>query len=247
MLESHPHIESPESFTSIWRYMTIDKFLHLLTSSSLWFSRCDYFEDGWEGRYSKATFQTFLKSFKGPEEKIHDLWTSYQNRINELRNCLYISCWHISEEESAALWQIHSAYGKSVAIKSTLHRLRDAVADVDPPIYYGRVKYLDYDTETMPMQNLFTPFMRKRRCFVFENELRMLHWNPELMDLGNDSSETEFPSGSSISVKLEPLIETLYVSPHADSYMRDTIALLIDRFGLSKLEVVQSNLFAAPM
>ncbi len=137
MLESHPDIETPESSTSIWRYMTIDKFLHLLTSSSLWFSRCDYFEDGWEGRYSDATYQTFLKSFIGPEDKIREMWTWHQDRNHEIRNCLFINCWHISEEESAALWQIYSTYGKSVAIKSTIHRLRDAVADVDMSIHAG--------------------------------------------------------------------------------------------------------------
>jgi hypothetical protein len=247
MLELHPDIETPESSTSIWRYMAIDKFLHLLASSSLWFSRCDCFEDGWEGRYSDATYENFLKSFKGPEDKIRDLWNWHQDRNHEVRNCLYINCWHINEEESAALWQIHSTYGKSVAIRTTIHRLRDAVADTDMAIHGGRVKYADYATEAMPMHNLFTPFLRKRRSFSFENELRLLYWNSDLMSPGNGTADTEFPAGAAVPVKLDPLIETVYISPQADGYMRDALTALLEKFELSRDKIVQSDLFAAPV
>lgn len=227
--------------------MPIDKFLHLLTSSSLWFSRCDFFEDGWEGRYSDATFATFLRSFKGPEEKIRDFWDWHQRQNQEIQNCLYINCWHINEEESAALWQIYSTFGKSVAVKTTMHRLRDAVADNNLSIQCGRVKYLNYANETMPMENLFTPFMRKRRSFAFENELRMLFWDTDLMANARDNPDTKIPPGKRVPIKLEPLIETIYISPHAQSFLRETIETLVEKFDLKRTKIVQSNLFAAPM
>ncbi len=248
MLEAHPDIETPESLTSIWRYMSIDKLLSLLTSSSLWFSSCDYFEDGWEGHFSPPTYETFLKSFKGLDDKIQALWKSQKDRNQEVRNCLYINCWHINEEESAALWQIYSCYGKSVAIKTTIHRLRDALEETELSIQGGRVRYADYTTEPMPvLHNLFLPFLRKRRSFSFENEFRLIYWNSSQMLNGNASKSTCFPSGLSVPIKLDPLIEKVYLSPRADSYILDALVGLLQRLGLSRVKVIQSELFNGPV
>ena len=225
--------------------MAIDKFLHLISSSSLWFSRCDYFEDGWEGHYSDATYDTFSKSSKRPEAETQNSWGWIQNLNHVCRNYLHINCWHINEDESAALWQIHSTSGKSVAIKTSVGRLRDAIADTDMSIYGGRVRYLDYAKEVMPMENIFTPYLRKRRSFFFENELRLIYWNSALMPSGENMAETDLPAGVAVPVKLDSLIETVYISPQADRYLHDALTVLLEKFGLSA-KIVQSNLFAAP-
>ncbi len=65
------------------------------------------------------------------------------------------------------------------------------------------------------------------------------------MSFGSDNLQAAFPVGVAIPVKLGPLIEKIYVSPKADSYLRDTIELLVEKFELSNAKIVQSNLFAA--
>jgi len=245
MLESHPHLETPESSTSIWRYMAIDKFLHLLGTSTLWFTRCDRFEDGWEGHYSDATVDAFKASLKGDDDKIDEAWARFRNMNRGIKQCLYLNCWHINEEESAALWQIYSKDSKSIAIKSTVHRLRDALRDTELSIYGARVKYLDYANEPMPWHNLFTPFVRKRRSFAFENELRLLHWEPGRMPW-YETAVTDDILGMPVPVNLDVLVESVFLSPQTESFFRDAVQSLLKRFELSHAKLEISNLFRAP-
>ena len=248
MLESYEAIETPESLTSVWRYMTLDKLLQLLTSSCLWFARSDNFEDGWEGHFSPPTYETFLRSFVGPEDKIQSFWKSTHDLNLAARKCFYINCWHINEEESAALWQIYSSFGKSVAIKTTIHRLRDALAETEMSIQGGRVRYMDYKTEPMPpLHNLFLPFLRKRRSFVFENEFRLIYWDTSLMPNGNKSQSEDSPSGINVPIKLDEFIESVYVSPRAKPYLLEALVGLFDRYGLTRIKVIQSDLFNGPV
>jgi len=247
MIEPHPDIETPESSTEIWRYMTLDKLLHLLASSSLWLSRCDFFEDGWEGRYSDATYDTFKNTLIGSEDRIERLWQWHQDANCGMRNCLYVNCWHINQEESAALWQIYSNYGKCVAVKTTVHKLRDALAGTDVPVFAGRVKYCDYATEPMPMGNLFTPFLRKRRSFTFEQELRLLHWQPELLSPDRGQPAADLPKGVAVPVDVASLILEVYLTPKADGYMHEAITALFAKFGFGEVKIHQSNLFSEPL
>ncbi len=73
----------------------------------------------------------------------------------------------------------------------------------------GRVKYSDYATDAMPMHNLFTPFMRNRRSFAFENELRLLYWNSDLMSPDTDTTDEFPPGGIGDPAAIPALIETV--------------------------------------
>ena len=49
-----------------------------------------------------------------------------------------VSCWHIDEHESEAMWQLYTAAGQGIAIESTKARLESAlggdgiIVDQDP-------------------------------------------------------------------------------------------------------------------
>ncbi len=230
--------------------MTLEKLLQLLTNSNLWFSRCDFFEDGWEGHYSPATFSTVERTLRSndlnTDWEVKNYLKHYKDLNEAIRRTLYISCWHISEVESAALWQIYSRYGKSVAIRTTMERLGASLGQSQEIIHAGRVNYIEYQTDPMSMYSFFTPFLHKRRSFNFEQELRAIYWRRDLIKDGIRAEEIDSPAGVGINVDLASLIPELYLSPQADGPLIEALRLLLDRFHLTETRVIQSNLFAAP-
>ena len=62
----------------------------------------------------------------------------------------YLSCWHMNEHESVAMWKIYqSGAPQGIAIQSTYRRLSEAITD-DSGILIGTVAYADYATEVCP-------------------------------------------------------------------------------------------------
>lgn len=248
MIVPHQDVETPESATPIWRYMSVEKLLSLLTTSALWFSRCDRFEDGWEGHYSPASFETFKKSYKAPADKLKELWDlSFADMNRRMRMSMYVNCWHINDEDSAAFWQIHSGLNKCVAIKTTMHHLRNAFNNVPIDIYAGKVHYIDFETTAMSTNNLMTPFLRKRRSFSFETELRLLYWNTSSYEaLSLNLADVELPEGIKIQVDLPTLIQSVFISPNAEPHLKSSIEVLLSKCGLGAVKPSISNLFDKP-
>lgn len=78
--------ESIDSGSIIWRYMSLDKFIHLLESKSLYFSSLSSFRDTdpFEGYYPKVMIEALSKVYRSSFEKIN----STLKHLNKLENCL---------------------------------------------------------------------------------------------------------------------------------------------------------------
>jgi len=113
----------------IWRYLDLARFLDILDSSTLCFSRIDKFEDTYEG-YVPVN-GNYLSRFS------HVL--DYVNKFQ------YANCWHINESESAALWKLYSDSNNSVAIQSTVGRLKNSLGNSPEQICLSEIQYRDYD------------------------------------------------------------------------------------------------------
>ena len=105
----------------------------------------------------------------------------------------------------------------------------------------------------MPMINLFTPFLRKRRSFSYEQELRLLYWQSDLMECPTlessqhtEAQDTETPPGVSIAINVSELIDAIYISPKTDAYILETASNLLSKFDLNQVNTIQSNLLDAP-
>jgi hypothetical protein len=66
MVEKHSRYEWPPDDTVIWRYLDFTKFVEMVSSKSLFFSRADKFQDPFEGSLLKKTLERRLK-LKIPE------------------------------------------------------------------------------------------------------------------------------------------------------------------------------------
>ena len=174
MYLTSPNIKLPEDpNTIVWKYLDLSKFLDLLLSNKLFMSRSDKFEDQYEGTFSEPTFEEIKKlAINNPE---------FLNYYKTHREKVAISSWHINEYESFAMWQIFTQNSEGLAIQSTIGRLQKALEpEKNLKQYIGQVNYIDYKKEYIPFDDLFFPFLFKRKSFQYEREVRII----------SDTSET---------------------------------------------------------
>ena len=266
--KEHPEFLPPDSSDAkIWRYMDLAKFLSLLDKHSLYFTRLDQLSkfDPFEGYYTNLNLEFDKQKFEDmPEdwkessgikdEKIFKVIVDGNKRVRELvkylRTISFVNSWHIKDHESAAMWKIYLSSDEGIAIQSTYQRLIDSLASYDKfEIHVGLIKYIDYEKEVIPMGNLLSPFVYKRKSFEYEDELRALIWTPQhgmndLLNSKNNKYKGIF--GLYVPVDLERLIERIFVSPNAPSWILELIKIVTTKFGLKK-EVAQSNLTTSPV
>ena len=240
MYKEHPVFKKPEDENSkIWRYMDFTKFVSLIDKNILFFTRVDYLDDNFEGSFSRVFIAPKLYPKRMSKEQIPQ-WLEKTRRDfsflnNALRRSTAVNCWHINEYESAAMWKLYLKSDEGIAIQSTYRRLTESFDDYkDNDVWVGVVNYIDYEKEPMPQENIYSPFICKRKSFEHEKELRAVIVNRSKSefpvvplhipdDLPKYYSLEEISSGLEVPVNVEKLIENIYVSPTAKSWFKDLV------------------------
>lgn len=158
-----------------------------------------------------------------------------------LNTSMFVSCWHEAAYESAALWSQYAS-GAGLAVKSSIARVKRAIIG-GPNYNIGRVNYLDFKNDPYrgpDVNALISPFL-KRKSFEHEREVRILVWDPD--KIGPPNPGTSLPDGIELPLGLDDLIEALYISPEASTWLSVHIVELLRRFGLPNLPVIQSTLY----
>jgi hypothetical protein len=217
MYLNNQNIKLPEDpDTIIWKYLDLSKFLDLLMSKKLFMSRSDKFEDQYEGTFSEPTFEEIRKlSIDNP-----DFLKFYKTH----REKVAISSWHINEYESFAMWQIFTQNTEGLAIQSTIGRLQNALApEKNYKQFIGEVNYIDYKKEYIPFDDMFFPFLFKRKSFQYEREVRIITDVAESNITLND--------GLKINVDLDQLIEKIYIHPKSENWYKNLVIQLLKQLG----------------
>lgn len=217
MYITSPNIKLPEDpDTIVWKYLDLSKFLDLLLSKKLFMSRSDKFEDQYEGTFSEPTFEEIKKlAINNPE---------FLNYYKTHREKVAISSWHINEYESFAMWQIFTQNSEGLAIQSTIGRLQKALKpETNLKQYIGQVNYIDYKKEYIPFDDLFFPFLFKRKSFQYEREVRII----------SDTSETAITinDGIKINVDISQLIDKIYIHPKSENWYKNLVIELVSKLG----------------
>jgi len=241
---SHPCFQAPENPNAlIWRYMDFTKFVALLDTQSLYFARSDRFDDPYEGATSHANFD--LREIVYQETIPPEMLTLMSRLTEWTREWTYISCWHLNEHESWAMWKLYGSLEGAIAIQSTYSKLLECLKD---KAYVGTVNYIDYETEWLPEGNLYWPFLHKRKSFEHEKEIRAI-----IQKVPVDETKKGIPVGKpnekqgvAISLNLNDFIERIYVSPNSPQWFYELVKNVIKRFNYS-FSVVQSSLSRAPV
>jgi hypothetical protein len=207
--------------SELWRYITIEEFLNLIVTKSLWFTRVDKFSDKNEGlfpaRYYDVNFieQQYRSGPRKRWPKDHGpRWQAEQavsrHKIETRHRLQYaVNCWHRSKVESEALWKLYAAEGKGVSIKTTMPRLKKAFCDPTYPVRVEKVKYIDRDIYSNEIERPLGPIVLKPKSYSYEKEVRaiidLLHDVPTpvmqefQVDIEKPSDDIPIPENSRLS------------------------------------------------
>jgi hypothetical protein len=223
MYERHQSITDANPTFPIWRYMDFAKFVSLLDRSALWFAHARTFEDPYDSLYNIEAQKRLLNQWGVPADAIKVAET--------FRDQFGISCWNISQYESAALWKMYMSGKEGVAITSTFGRLRDCFANYQHTVYAGQVVYIAPEA-AVPMDNALRLFFHKRNSFEHEHEVRAIAKN------GTGNIE----QGFLVPVDLSSLITRVVVSPSSAEWFQGAVESVTHKYGL-QVPVTKSNLY----
>jgi hypothetical protein len=241
-MHEHPSFVPPADLdVPIWRYLDLDRLVALISTSCLFFPRADLLGDPLEGTLSSPAvaarrMQADLIRAMSPGFDAEDMLATQAELTRTMREWTFVSCWHVGEYESAAMW---SLYGRSVAVRSTYRKLRACLTS--PFIHMGLVRYVDYAVDVIPTDNTYWPFVHKRKSFEHERELRIVIQDIACRSYSRSWNLSQNECGRNIAVDLSQLVEAIYVAPGTPSWKRDAVESVARRFGVSA-PVVQSAL-----
>ncbi len=254
--KDHPVFRAPsDENIKIWRYMDFTKFVSLLETKALFFSRIDLLGDPYEGAISHFNITARPQVYKDAKT-VQDLGALASHHQWE-RQWTFANCWHMNEVESAAMWSLYARSNEAVAIQSTYARLHAAFPSKEHPfekVYLGEVDYIDYDNDWLPEGNAFSRFMHKRKSYAHERELRaLMHDLPtkfvDMGELGRRRVPDYHPNpkaGRSVPIALDEAIENVFVAPLAPQWFRHLVEMLLSRYSVN-IRIAPSNLDKPPV
>ena len=235
-----PILEQPSDPNEfLWRYMGVPKFLDLIRTSCLYFNRADNFEDNFEGTLSLANLEKRTSEYKvGYDEKV---FRQLDEFFAIMRKMTYVSCWHLSREESHAMWKIYGASNEAVAIRV---KYADLVDELPNNYYVGCVNYIDYRKDWMPEGVTYAPIIHKRKYFEYEREVRaFMQYSIEGDVLSRASINDKL--GVCAKVDLKKIINQVRVSPLSSDWFFQSIKDVVEKYGYS-FDVSRSSLDESP-
>jgi hypothetical protein len=232
MREANPTLGIPPDDVTVWRYMDLSKFLSLLYDKALWLTRVDCLGDPLEGSLPAPEFAL--------KEAMKEELEGASGLRREMLQCVYASCWHMSEYESAAMWKLYAQSSDAIAIKSTVGLLMQALPDW---VFFSVIKYLDYDRDKFDTDNwnFLDAFLHKRLSFQHEQEFRafahsLYEANPDV-ECARDASGM----GVRAPVDVNAVVQAVHVSPTAPDWFMSVVQRAAETGGL-KAQVVKSGL-----
>ncbi|MBU4525140.1 MAG: hypothetical protein KUA37_07465 [Desulfomicrobium sp.] len=212
----------------LWRYIDWGKLKSLLQDRAIFFPRASKFID--EGATPKANRK---ERFFAELER--------ENFRRCLADYTYISCWHMNEHESNAMWQIYADNKKGFAIKTTDSRLKRSL-DYHKFIVMGPIKYIDFERDENPghQGSSITPFFYKDLMYKSEDEFRAVIYDGPSQEVLDGAAPSNPFVGMSIPVDLNVLVERIVVGPsYTNETFDDVLMLVKDTFkgDSSKVEI----------
>ena len=210
------YIVPADDSRTTWRYLKFPAFVSILQVADV-FPRLEELEDPYEGKFTDATKCRYPKHVVAASEQF-------------ARRNLCVSCWHMNDDASAAMWAIYSECGAGVAIRSTVGRMKRWLQLEPRDVSMCEIQYVDL--AHFDQGGDYFSLNLKRRSFEHEREVRL--WRLEADHSGTQNS------GVNISVDLAELIEQVYVSPRAEPWLKDVVDREMATYGLSLIAVSPS-------
>lgn len=244
----------------ILRYMNYSQFKDFFSNGLKLTKAAKYAQDDpFEGEfieyiYSVANDHKIYSESKGTRTYQTD---SLKIKRDKAREKSYVSCWTLSNNENVALWKIYGKENNSLAIKTTVIKLKQAIEtylttsnEKDALLMrllrkkIVKVEYINHRTENQEdSKKLFDIpaawiLHYKNIAYKHEEEVRVIF---DCVELGRGDPSTQL--GDSCTIKISPsdFAAEIIVSPFADEWFYDFIRHAMDKHKMTE-SVKWSNL-----
>lgn len=233
-------ISQPTPDQPVWRYMRTSRFLELLETQKIYFASARQFEDPFEGAVRIEPVASISDRSAPPP-------SSLDSAFEQLKVLSKISCWHIEDHESDAMWRLYSGAGKGVAITSSPRKLFSTLEEyrVEPgygseSLASGMVSYVDLSVEKISA-SMLERFFYKHNAFSWEKEYRLIISLRMAQQFG-----VQIPSeGISVSANLGELVTEVFLGPELSNGERELVEFACKNHGLED-RVRVSSLLSRP-
>jgi hypothetical protein len=226
-LEYHPSFpQPPDPSVLAWRYMDLPKLLALIIKRELYLRRIDLLPDKFEGLFPTQMSKVLEAAYSASLDPKHakGIVDQMVGDAKSMRKRLWVSCWHLGNIESEAMWRIYCGAGGGAAIVLPYEKLRASIDTAHNHAWLGTVRYINYDTELLDPRNVFIRALHKRKQFEYEEEAR-------IVKLWVDPAATapaQEPSAISIPWDIG-VIDRIVVSPYAADWYVETLRSVVVR------------------
>lgn len=208
------------------RYLDAAKFFDFLQNQTIFFCRGDSFEDKFEGAFTDSIKQAIEHSYD--KNKID---FSYEEFRKRLRERVFINCWHENRDDSMAMWSIYGKSSCSVAITTTVKRLRKAIEQENLPhdIAIERVEYIrHWNDPALDIAPYSRVFSYKTKAYDFEREVRVI-----IDRFHDDFDSAPLESGLPIRVEAETLLRSIVIAPDAPTWFERLVRDACLKYGIT--------------
>ena len=224
-------IETPEPSAVLWRYMDFTKFISMLDSSTLNFTRVDALDDKFEGRFTQADYEVMEQGAESQEDKLQ--MEMMKDELDAVRKKFYVNCWHENVGETVFMWSHYAPRGDGVAIRTDFQSLCNSIIS-NNHVFFGKVKYFDNTEISLVPERATLPFLMKRREFEGEKEVRAY--------FKRTSSKA---NNTAWGVRLSILVKEIVVDPSAPDWVVGLVESMASKYDLDN-PVTRSSLATEP-
>jgi len=153
-------------------------------------------------------------------------WREWQKK--ETRSHL-INSWHVNAHESDAMWKLYSSSKQSIAIQSTIGRLKRCFNIAKDIIWIGEVEYIDFKNwepknrfYNIGEPNILKTFFLKRIGFEHEKEIRAI------THIAYNKHEED--KGILVNVDLNELVGMIVISPTSEDWFFNLVKNIIYKY-----------------
>lgn len=243
----------------LWRYMSLVKFLDLISTKTLTLCRMDNFEDKFEGNSKQLIGQIEEILKNAGMNDIDGFMPNFSKAYEEVKFKSYALCMHANEYESAAMWKLYGNYGETIALKTTVGKLKQSLGNQES-LWFGSAIYGISNDELKSFYNKnrnrnevinlspLEPLFLKRPSFEHEKEYRTIYSDAKTFFTENANNKNiqdlkkSQPLIKKIDCDVECLIDELLIYPEASSWVLEAINATIKSFGY-KIKAKKSDLY----
>lgn len=216
----------------------------MMQKGSVYFSRADKQSDKLEGEYPQNMIQELERRFRRIPSDDGKSYTFMQWHNQKEIPSRLLSCWNVSPLESKKRWLEYTRTAKSIAIRSTIRRLKNCFAgsSEEPVVWMGKIRYGEKEN-ALPCSyhkwnvNYFLyPFFAKKEKYRWEKEVRAtVNLSQKKQYNLNHGS-----NGCFIKASLNVLIGSIWLHPQAKEDFYHRVENLLNNTSFGEIPIFQS-------